>query len=96
MNNFFLIEKINKSSAIFDYHKLDFFNSYYIREKKDEDLYNLLLPFFQKKGYVSELITLEESQKLKLLIPLIKNRIKKLSDALNMTKFFMRTLNLGI
>ncbi|WP_210362216.1 glutamate--tRNA ligase [Borreliella garinii] len=88
LEQFFSIEKINKSSAIFDYHKLDFFNSYYIREKKDEDLYNLLLPFFQKKGYVSELITLEESQKLKLLIPLIKNRIKKLSDALNMTKFF--------
>ena len=45
---------LNKAPAVFDYKKLDWFNGQYIRQKTDEELFNLTWPFiantlFKKK-----------------------------------------------
>ncbi|QMU99155.1 glutamate--tRNA ligase [Borrelia sp. A-FGy1] len=97
LQKLFYLNKINKSPAIFDYHKLDFFNSYYIRKKENEELAKLLIPFLQRACYIKEDIKYEDKEKLVLLIPLIKTRIRKLSEAINMLKFFyedIKTWNL--
>ncbi|WP_306701179.1 glutamate--tRNA ligase [Borrelia sp. BU AG58] len=88
LQKLFCLKKINKSPAIFDYHRLDFFNSHYIREKKDEELVSLLLPLLQKVAYIKEDVKPEDREILRLLIPLIKTRIRKLSEATSMLKFF--------
>ncbi|AWG42754.1 glutamate--tRNA ligase [Candidatus Borreliella tachyglossi] len=88
LRRLFCIENINKSPAIFDYRKLDFFNSHYIREKEDYELAGLLVPFLQRAGYIKENINSDDEKQLMLLIPLIKTRIRKLSEAVTMLKFF--------
>jgi len=59
--------------------KLDWFNGEYIRQKSDEDLLRLLEPFVPETA---------DTEKLKVVIPLIKDRIKKLSDFKSFAGFF--------
>ncbi len=81
LKEIFDIDKINKSPAIFNYAKLKWFNSHYIRLKSDEELMELVLPYFIEKGIISKENKREELDYLKKIIPLIKERIELLSDA---------------
>ncbi|APR65280.1 glutamate--tRNA ligase [Borrelia anserina Es] len=97
LKKLFSIEKVNKSPAVFDYTKLDFFNSHYIRAKEDNELARLLIPFLQNVGYIKKDLSSCDEQKLMLLVPLIKTRIRKLSEAVTMLKCFyedIKTWNL--
>lgn len=62
--------------------KLDWFNGHYIREKTDSELLKLLEPFMPKNANVKI---------VKQVIPLIKDRIKKLSDFSSFVGFFFET-----
>jgi glutamyl-tRNA synthetase len=46
----FKIEHLNKSPAVFDYKKLEWYNGQYIRLLSDEDLYKWTLPFITGTG----------------------------------------------
>jgi glutamyl-tRNA synthetase len=46
----FRIEHLNKSPAVFDYKKLEWYNGQYIRLLSDEDLYKWTLPFITGTG----------------------------------------------
>jgi glutamyl-tRNA synthetase len=83
----FTLEKINKAPGVFDYKKLDWYNGMYIREKSDEELFSLLLPYMQKNNYISLECTDNEKDKFLSIIPLIKERLKVLSDVVEMVKF---------
>ena len=67
------------SNPIFNRDKLDWFNGHYIRQKSDEELLELFKPFVPKDA---------SEEKLKKVIPLIKDRIKKLSDFESFAGFF--------
>jgi glutamyl-tRNA synthetase len=58
--------------------KLDWFNGHYIREKSDEELLKLIKPFVPEGA----------EEELGKVIPLIKDRIKKLSDFESFAGFF--------
>ena len=77
----FDMSKIHPSPAVFDYKKLDWFNGMYIREKSDDELLALLEPFFEQAGIRAD------KKRLKEVLPLIKERLKKLSDAPGMVRF---------
>ncbi len=68
-----------KSNPVFNKEKLDWFNGEYIRKLSDEELLDLLEPFFPKGA---------DSKAVKQIIPLIKDRIKKLSDFKSFAGFF--------
>ena len=74
----FSISKLNKSPAVFDYDKLNWFNGQYIKQKTDEQLLELSLPFL--KHLVGEKMTEKTKQKLLILMPIIKERITNLSE----------------
>ncbi len=61
--------------------KLDWFNGYYIRQKSDDELLKLLKPFVPENA---------DEEKLKDIIRLIKDRIKKLSDFDSFAGFFFK------
>jgi glutamyl-tRNA synthetase len=73
---------INKNDPVVDLKKLDYFNGHYIREKSDEELYDLMYP------YMSDKEKKWRREKILKIIPLIKDRLKKLSDWLELTKYF--------
>jgi len=83
----FSLEKINKAPGVFDYKKLDWYNGMYIRQKTDEELTALLLPFLIEAGFVRQPLRADDSHKIAALIPLVKERLKVLSDVVEMSRF---------
>lgn len=66
----FDINGFQESNPKFLRDKLDWFNGQYIRQKSDDDLAKLLIPFAEGVG----------ETEIKKVLPFIKDRIKKLSD----------------
>jgi glutamyl-tRNA synthetase len=78
----FSLERVIASPAVWNYEKLDHFNGNYIRLLSAEDLAARLLPFLRGAGYKFEM------SKLLAVIPLIRERITRLSDAVAVADFF--------
>ncbi len=66
----FSLERVNKSGAIFDLQKLNWMNSYYIRELSPEKRNDFLIPFLKKAGY-----DISDPQKTVKIIEAIHKRI---------------------
>ncbi len=77
----FSFERISTSAPVFDFNKLNWLNGNYIRKKGDKELLKLLKPFIPK-GMKSTLIN--------QTIPLIKERLQKLSDYPELVDFFIK------
>ncbi len=78
----FSIDRLNPSPAAINFSKLDHFNGLHIRNLPVPDLANRIKPFFQKAGYDVE------DDKLRMVTPLIQQRIITLDDAPLMGGFF--------
>ena len=84
----FSLDRVSKSAAIFDPEKLVWMNGVYIRELSVEDLADRMLPFLERdleagslpvnRGYLLE------------IVPLIQERLKLLSDAAEVTRYFFQ------
>ena len=85
----FSLERVNKAAAIFDYEKLTWMNGMYIRQLSEEDLADRLLPVLEK-GLPSEWLPVDRDYLLRI-VPLIRERIKLLTDATDMTDIFFQT-----
>ncbi len=83
----FTLEKINKAPGVFDYKKLEWYNGMYIREKSDEELARLLAPYLQSENFISTPVSSEQEAVLASIIPLVKERLKVLSDVVPLTRF---------
>lgn len=78
------VENFNKgslqvSNPVFDRTKLDWFNGYYIRQKTDSELAELLKPYVPEGGNPELLVK---------IVPIIKDRLVKLSDLSSFAGFF--------
>ncbi len=78
----FSVERIQKSGAIFNIQKLESINSYYIKNKPIEELTKLCEPYFEKAGLKIGF------EKLKKIVKLEQERIKRLSEILEVSKLF--------
>ncbi len=84
----FSIEKVQKAGAIFNVQRLDFINSYYIRQKPIEKLTELCEPYLKKAGLlVAGQVSREKLQKI---IEASKTRMKNLSDIVELSDFFFQ------
>ena len=78
----FLLEKVQKSGAVFDVQKLDWMNGEYIRRKSVTELVDLCMPFFggvtseKDRAYLGKVIALEQP------------RLKKLSEIAERVGYF--------
>ena len=75
----FDLKRARKAGPIFNLEKLDWLNGVYIRETQNSRLKTQIWQFFEKK-YSREMIG--------KVVPLIKDRIKKLSDFESLAGFF--------
>ncbi|MDD4937445.1 MAG: glutamate--tRNA ligase [Candidatus Shapirobacteria bacterium] len=73
----FSIDHLHKKAPIFDRKKLDYINGYYLRQKPDNQLFSLFKKFLPAAS----------DDQIKILIPVLKERIVKLSDIVPQTKF---------
>jgi glutamyl-tRNA synthetase len=81
LGKLFRLEKINKAPAIFDYQKLEWFNGQYIRLKSDEELLELVLPYLSDAELVEPTPDNEHRRLAFGAMPLVRERLKFLSDA---------------
>ena len=88
----FSLEKINKAPGVFDYKKLDWYNGMYIRQKSDAELANLLAPYLVEAGFIQTPPTEAESALLTALVPVVKERLKVLSDVIEMVRFLFERI----
>jgi glutamyl-tRNA synthetase len=78
----FSLERVNASPAIWNYEKLDHLNGYYIRQLPVEELAGRLAPFLCAAGYRVD------REALLRIVPLIRERIDRLSDVVSAADFF--------
>ncbi len=84
--------RVNKASAVFSYKKLDWMNGVYIRNLSEEDLLERLLPFWQKAGLVPDPCLEEERERLRPIVPLVQERLKRLDEVVEWTTFLFREI----
>jgi nondiscriminating glutamyl-tRNA synthetase len=75
----FTIERVQKGAPVFNLTKLNWFNSLYIRKTPDETLAALLKPLAPVPAKPDQLVR---------IVPLIKERIERLSDFSGLCRFF--------
>lgn len=81
----FDLEKVNKSGAVLDTVKLDWMNAEYIRAKSNADLVELAKPYWLEAGVDFNKYS---NEYFEAIISLEKERLKKLSDLPEITKYF--------
>ncbi|MCR4276995.1 MAG: glutamate--tRNA ligase family protein, partial [Candidatus Roizmanbacteria bacterium] len=80
----FDIKDIQTSAPVFDPVKLEWMNGVYIRQKSIRQLADQILEFYKNKNINLDKTLVEKT------IPLIQDRIKKLSDYLPLCEFFLK------
>lgn len=83
----FDLKDVHIAPAVFDLTKFEWMNGEYIRKMNDEDLIKRLQEF---------LVDHPAPEKIAPLVPLIKERIKKLSDFVPLTNFIVETAEYDI
>ena len=93
LEKLFVLEKLNKAPGVFDYKKLDWFNGQYIRKQSDEELKANIMPFLQDSGNIENPPSASQNDMLDGLIPIVKERLKLLSDIVPMTAFLFSDIS---
>ncbi len=83
----FTLERVNPNPARFDLKKCTSINGDWIRHIAQADLLERLIPFLESAGVTSTPITLEERDRLALVIPLIQERLDTLDAAPELIAF---------
>jgi glutamyl-tRNA synthetase len=88
LERLFKAEKLNKAPAVFDYQKLEWYNGQYIRMKDAAGLAALVMPYLAEAGLVGKGARPEDEERLVLgAMPLVKERLKFLTDAPAMMRY---------
>jgi glutamyl-tRNA synthetase len=87
LTKLFTIERVNSNPARFDMKKLENINGDKIRALTLNDFYTWSLPFLQRAKVVSTPISSEEERVVRLALPIIQERLIKLSEVPAMLAF---------
>ena len=90
LQSLFTLDKLNKAPAVFDYKKLDWFNGVYIRKESDESLAELIVPYLLEDGLFKDSPEESEMALLKRAVPLVKERLRVLSEAPDLLRYLFR------
>jgi glutamyl-tRNA synthetase len=85
--DYFSLERIGSSGAVFNREKLDWMNGVYIRDLNIEDLTERVLPFLEK-GLPAEVKRPLDRDYVRRVMPLIRERINTLAEAATYADFF--------
>ncbi|GAB1457558.1 MAG: glutamate--tRNA ligase [Spirochaetia bacterium] len=89
----FSMDHINKAPAVFDYVKLEWFNGQYIRMLSDAELIERITPFMAQAGLVEAKPTSAQADTLAKAAPLVKERLKFLSEAPDVLSFLFADID---
>ena len=84
----FTLDRVTKSSAIFDQEKLLWINGMYIRELTAEQLAGRMTPFLER-DLPKDMLPVDQDY-LQQIAPLLQERIKSLEESANITSYFFK------
>ncbi len=84
----FTLEAVSSAPAAFSYDRLLWLNGVYIRQLAADDLAGRCLPFLQEAGLVSSPPTPAEEERLRRVVPLLRERIHTLRDIIEVGAYF--------
>mgnify|MGYP001772691185 FL=1 len=84
--------RVNRAPATFSYDKLDWMNGVYIRGLPEDTLLERLLPFWQQAGLVPHPCPEDERARLLKIVPLVRERLKRLNEIVEWTAFIFRDI----
>ena len=88
--NFFSLEKVVKTAAIYDVKKIIWINGHYIREGDADRIVDMAIPFLQKKNLISSPVTAEEHEKAKKIFNITSDRVKTLEEFADTTEYLFK------
>jgi len=88
----FDLHHINLAPAVFAYDKLDWMNGVYIRAMSEETLLERLIPFWQEAGLIPAPVPAEMLETLRVLVPVVQERLKRLQDVVELTDFIFNDI----
>jgi glutamyl-tRNA synthetase len=84
--------RVNKAPAVFSYKKLDWMNGVYVRSLSEEELLERLMPFWQRAGLVDDPCPEETLTRLRRLVPIVQERLKRLEEIVEWTTPLLREI----
>ena len=84
----FTLDRVTKSSAIFDQEKLLWMNGMYIRELTAEQLAGRMTPFLER-DLPKDMLPVDREY-LQRIAPLLQERIKRLDESADITSYFFQ------
>lgn len=81
----FTLDRVSKGGAVFNHKKLLWYNEHYLREQSDKELADRLRSITEDKD-----IDLPDDETLKKAISLLKERVSKIEEILEMGDFFFK------
>ncbi len=88
IKNYFSLDRVVKTAAIYDIKKITWINSHYFKEGDADRLTEISLPFLQEQGFVSEDITTEQKQKVKAVLEAMRDRVKTFEEFVEAVDYF--------
>lgn len=86
----FDVNRLSKSPALFDMHKLKWVNNQYVKALDLDQVVALTLPHLQKAGKVSEQLTEEENMWVRKLIALYHEQLSYGAEIVELTELFFK------
>jgi glutamyl-tRNA synthetase len=83
----FDIRRVNPNPARFDLKKLDAINASHMRMLSLEDMTARVTPYLQRAGLVADPVTPEQARILAAAMPLVHERLNRLTEAVDMLGF---------
>lgn len=84
LEEIFDLAKVQKSGAVFNIEKLNWFNSYYIKQKTGKELAELCRPYWQESGLIKHDVDIEWLSKV---AKLFQERLKTLGEICEISGF---------
>jgi glutamyl-tRNA synthetase len=81
--------RVSRAPASFSYDKLEWMNGVYIRSLPKDELLRHLLPFWQGAGLVPNPCPEEMLRTLRMIVPLVQERLKRLTDVVELSDFIL-------
>ena len=86
----FRLDKVQKGGARFDRERLEWLNGQWIRRLDDDDLVDRLLPFIEAARVAGEVDRVPDTDELRSLLPIVRERIPTLASIVDMAGFLWR------
>lgn len=88
----FSMKRVSSNDAVFDINKLNWINFQYMKKLDADQLYDLIVPFLVKAGYVDVAVSEEKKDWLKKVIWFMKDHIYFAGQAADELKFFFEDM----